>query len=219
MIQRHVDNMYAIWRGFDSLEISGKSAKERTRAIKTRLCEIGRDHDYQVSASGVNFGYGEWLYDVTWLEYSQGYTPGLQNELLDVHLVAECEWGGLAEIKRDFEKLLLAPPSALRFMIYDGNRDPAGSKAIAERLAGYVKTFTGHFFVEPWAEAWLLAAWESSGLFNWLAITPAGVLEFPYDIDGGYWHWEEEEVPEQDPRPPSSQPLLIRPEALLHRRT
>ena len=210
--------MYAIWNGFKSLEITGKGVAERTKAIKTRLCEIGRDSDCQVSASGVdNLAYKEWLYDVTWLEYSQGDTPGLQNELLDVHLVAECEWGGLAEIKRDFEKLLLAPPSALRFMIYDGGRDPAGSKAIAERLAGYVKAFSGQLFVEPLAEAWLLAGWDSGALFNWLVITPVGVLEFPYDIDGGYWDWEEKRA--WQGRPPSSQPLLIRPEALLHRRT
>ena len=219
MIQRQVEDMYGIWNGFKSLEIKGKGVTERTKAVKTKLCEIGRDSDCQVYATGVDHlaAYKEWLYDVTWLKYSQGDLPGLQNELLDVYLVAECEWGGLAEIKSDFEKLLLAPPSALRFMIYDGNRDPGGPKAIADRLAGYVKTFAGHFFLEPWAEAWLLAGLDSGGMFNWLVITPEGVLDFPYDIDGGYWDWETGQAVRQGPPPPPSQPLLVRPEDLLHR--
>ena len=151
---------HAICNGLGSLEITARDGgRAWTKAIKTKLCEIGHEFGYQVGAGGVDFGYGEWLYDVTWLSYRQGYTPGLQNELLSAVLVAECEWGGLAALKDDFEKLLLATPNCLRVMIYDGNYDP-GANAIAERLGGYVQTFYGQRLDDAWQdESWLLAAW------------------------------------------------------------
>ena len=49
-----------------------------------------------------NRDYGEWLYDVTWLKYDCNY------RVIDVPLVAECEWGRLENIYDDFDKLLLA---------------------------------------------------------------------------------------------------------------
>ena len=130
------------------------SSTDWTKGINTTLCELGHELGYQVGAKGLDFGYGEWLYDVTWLEYSRGYQPSLENRLLDVHLVAECEWGNRPNIKDDFEKLLLARAS-VRLMIYDGNYDP-GSAAIAKSLEEYVRGFRrGH----P-TDVWLLAAWE-----------------------------------------------------------
>ena len=160
-LQRHgpMDVTAAIIGGLDSLSYEltvGDNNRDWTKAIKTVLCERGRKLGCQVGAGGVNFGYGEWLYDVTWLEYSQGYEPGLQNQLMAVHLVAECEWGGLAAIKHDFEKLLLAPQGANCLMVYNGNQDP-GSEAIANRLDEYIRNFNG--FSSDW-EKWVLAAWE-----------------------------------------------------------
>lgn len=147
--------MGAVRTGLDSLTLSAQeSSKDWTKAVKTKLCELGRELGCQVAASGVKFGYREWLYDVTWLEYSQGYEPGLENQLVDVHLVAECEWGEFGAIKNDFEKLLLARAS-LHLMIYDGNRDP-GSDAIADHLAEYVCGFKD----ARGQDAWLLAALE-----------------------------------------------------------
>ena len=147
--------MEAIRRGLDSLPLTlQNSGREWTKAIKTMLCELGHEFGYQVGAGGLNFGYGEWLYDVTWLEYSRGYEPGLQNQLIDAHLVAECEFGKPTAIKDDFEKLLLAR-ATVRLMIYDGNYD-SGSEAIAERLAGYISDFKGSYA----EDTWLLAAWE-----------------------------------------------------------
>lgn len=151
------DMMEAIRNGLNKLPLTVEDTnKEWTKAIKTMLCELGeKKYNFQVCASGLlTPGYGEWLYDVTWLEYSQGYAPGLQNHLVDVHLAAECEWGGFGEIKKDFEKLLPAR-TTLRLMIYDGNQDP-GSEAIAEHLGGYIRNFRG-FQAE---DVWLLAAWE-----------------------------------------------------------
>ena len=145
----------AIRTGLDRLPLSLQdSSKEWTQAIKTMLCDLGHNFGYQVGAGGVKSSYGEWLYDVTWMEYSRGYQPGLENRLVDAHLVAECEWGDQTAIKDDFEKLLLARAS-IRLMIYDGNQVP-GSAAIAERLVQYVRNFNG----SSAEDVWLLAAWE-----------------------------------------------------------
>ena len=150
-----IEIMEEVRTGLDSLKLTAQdSSKDWTKAVKTKLCERGRELGCQVGASGVKFGYREWLYDVTWLEYSQGYEPGLENQLIDVHLVAECEWGGFTAIKNDFEKLLLAR-ATLRLMIYNGNQDP-GSDAIADHLAEYVTRFKGTRDPDPW----LLAALE-----------------------------------------------------------
>ena len=63
-----------------------------------------------------NCDHGEWLYDVTWLEY--------EGELLtDAPLVAECEWSGGEEIDHDFQKLLLAR-AGVRLTIFDGGHMP-----------------------------------------------------------------------------------------------
>lgn len=149
------DTIEAIRAGLDSLPLTLKDGgKDWTKAVKTMLCELGQKLGYQVGASGLNFGYGEWLYDVTWLEYSHGWEPSLQNQLVAARLVAECEWGGPAAIKDDFEKLLLARAS-VRLMIYDGNYDP-GSEAIAKLLTGYIRDFNG----SRAEDVWLLAAWE-----------------------------------------------------------
>ena len=92
--------MEAVRTALDSLTLTAQdSGKNWTKALKTKLCDCGRELGCRVSAGGVGFG-GEWLYDVTWTEYSRGYEPGTQNQLLDVHLVAECEWGNFAEIKK-----------------------------------------------------------------------------------------------------------------------
>lgn len=143
------DMMEAIRAGLNSLPLTVEdSGRDWTRAIKTMLCELGQKFGYQVRASGIDSGYREWLYDVTWLEYSR------YDRLIDAHLVAECEWGDFASVKHDFEKLLLARAS-IRLMIYGHFKD-SGAEGIAARLTEYIRGFKG-FHAE---DAWLLAAWE-----------------------------------------------------------
>ena len=138
--------MEAIRKGLNSLPLAANDGGW-TKAISTMLCELGQGFDYQVGARGLNFGYGEWLYDITWLEYSRGWQPGPDNHLIDAHLAAECEWGGLSAIKDDFEKLLLARAS-VRLMIYDGNQSP-GTGAIAELLKKYIGNYIPKFHLTP----------------------------------------------------------------------
>ena len=108
--------MRTIRDGLDNLEIDDpKGDTEWTKAVKTTLCETGREFGFKVGAGGVdNPGYGEWLYDVTWLEYERECGDGFKwpsTALIEAHLVAECEWHrdkNFEEIVYDFEKLLLA---------------------------------------------------------------------------------------------------------------
>ena len=109
--------MRAVQKGLDNLEIDDpKGNTEWTKAVKTELCKIGRDRfSFEVYASGVENpepGHGEWLYDVTWLEYEKNGRSELnaRRKLVDAPLVAECEWGDLGDIYDDFEKILWSSP-------------------------------------------------------------------------------------------------------------
>ena len=170
--------MRAVREGLNSLDVD-KAARdtEWTRAVKTKLCEIGRGRfGYSVYArkNEVNEAYrdgGEWLYDVTWLEYEKS-----DRGLVDAPLIAECEWGNFEAIVDDFEKLLLAR-EGVRLMVFGGNKKP-GSKEIAERLAERVREFNG----SRAEDAWLLAAWERSDddwWFRYFTIEMNAAIPFP----------------------------------------
>lgn len=135
-----------------------------TRAILTKLCQIGRNRfGCKVGAEKskvdkAHRDWGEWLYDVTWLRYDNDR----HEHLIDVPLVAECEWAGLRGIRDDFHKLLLARAD-VRLMIYNGRREGTnrpGSQAIAQRLAGSVREFR---YCQA-EDAWLLAGWENQNV-------------------------------------------------------
>ena len=92
-----------------------------TQAIKSELCRIGRGEEFKCKVGAharevaeCHRDYGEWLYDVTWLEYDR------DGCVTAAHLVAECEWGDITDIDEDFQKLLLAR-ATVRLMIFDGN--------------------------------------------------------------------------------------------------
>ena len=144
----------AICEGLDSIElVESDSDTAWTKAIATTLCEIGKRFGFQVGASTVDEAkrdWGEWLYDVTWLEYQD-------RRVISAPLVAECEWGNLEGVKDDFDKLLLAR-AGVRLMIFDGNHRH-GSEWIAEQLAMRVRSFNGSIA----GDAWLLAAWVRLG--------------------------------------------------------
>ena len=167
--------MRAVRDGLDNLEVVKPwTDTEGTKAVKTKLCEIGREFGFKVGAGGVKPGFGEWLYDVTWLEYEpKPFPDGL---LIDVHLVAECEWGNFERIVEDFEKLLQAR-AGFRLMIFTGSNQ-ANSEEIAERLAERVREFKG----SRAEDAWLLAAWEGSNddwWFRYSTIEMNAAIPFP----------------------------------------
>ena len=170
--------MRAVREGLDNLEVVKPWTDTKgTRAVKTKLCKIGRGFGCYVCAGGVDEAdrdYGEWLYDVTWLEYEpKSFPDGL---LIDEHLVAECEWGNFERIVEDFEKLLQAR-AGFRLMIFTGSNQ-ANSEEIAERLAERVWEFKG----SRAEDAWLLAAWEGSTddwCFRYFTIKMNAAIPFP----------------------------------------
>lgn len=123
----------AIRAGLGSLEISSGIkwwGTEFTWAFSRCLCEIGRERNYHVGARGV--GFGEWLYDVTWLDYDSEH-------LLSVPLVAEIEWSKEPdEIDHDFQKLLVARAD-LKLMIFAG--PPPRTEAIFDRMVRQIEAF------------------------------------------------------------------------------
>ena len=146
--------MRAIQEGLDGLEVTrSDSDTVWTKAIETKLCEIGQGFGFQVGAKvpETNRDRREWLYDVTWLECDR------DGRVIEASLVAECEWKEPREINYDFDKLLLAR-AGVRLMVYDGNYG-AGSKWIAEQLATRVRKFN----CSTAEDIWLLAAWERCG--------------------------------------------------------
>ena len=146
--------MRAVREGLDSLELTTSDGNAVwTKVIATKLCEIGQGFGFQVGAKvdKEKRNWGEWLYDVTWLEYDE------DGRVVTAPLVAECEWDKLEEITDDFDKLLLAR-ACVRLMIYEGTYG-AGSKWIAEQLATRVRKFKS----STDEDTWLLAAWERCG--------------------------------------------------------
>ena len=148
--------MRAIQEGLDGLK--GTQIDDRTGAVLTKLCEIGKeDFGFQVGADSSKVDetkrdWGEWLYDVTWLEYGDG-------RVVEAPFVAECEWGNLEKITEDFDKLLLAR-SGVRLMICEGNRKRSSNRTstITEELARRVREFNG----SRTEDAWLLAIYEDN---------------------------------------------------------
>lgn len=123
--------------------------RHRSLEIKTTLCKIGHEEFCcKVGARDVECtDYGEWLFDVTWLEYDGEF-------VIDACLVAECEWRGDEEVEWDFQKLLLAR-ATVRLMIFDGNYDPR-----SEKIAACLAKQVGRFRRSRDEDGWLLVAWE-----------------------------------------------------------
>lgn len=117
-----------------------------TKEIKNRLSGLGHEKKFLVyasSASGVDGG--EWLYDLTWLNYSN-------KNLIDVELVLESEWT-FNNIDDDFQKLLLAK-SELRVLIFQAKDKLLADKKIVDlkrQISRFTKSFSG--------DQYLLSCW------------------------------------------------------------
>lgn len=169
--------MRAVSEGLNSLTIKPWDKKKATKAVKNKLSEIGQDKfGCYVCASGVQTANcGEWLYDVTWLEYD------CDGSLVDAHLAAECEWGNSGDIDDDFQKLLLARAS-VRLMIF-GGWDECGSKRKLDWIANEI----GNFKPSLDEDAWLLAACEGSDEKDWSfkIFTIRGNVAIPFQPSPG----------------------------------
>jgi len=112
------------------------------------LCRLGKDNRYWVYASSCDDSdSGEWLYDLTWLNYSG-------KRLTDVELVLESEWTP-SGVDEDFQKLMLAR-SELRVMIFQKkNRESALEKI------GDLKQQVTKFTKSGFGDRYLFSCWLS----------------------------------------------------------
>jgi len=85
-----------------------------TFKIKEGICDLGKKQGYTIQTnkqSSPNADWGEWLFDLTWLDYSKGM-------VLEVPLALECEWSpSWDEIDADFQKLIISRANH-RMMIF-----------------------------------------------------------------------------------------------------
>lgn len=160
--QRILEIIDAIQAGLNSVDVHASADwKEFTKAFKTSLCKLGTERQFHVGASNVpseDRNYGEWLYDVTWLDYDDKH-------LLNVPLVAEIEWGNWSAIRDDFEKLLLARAD-VRLMIFREQSD-RNIKTIVDRMVDQILRFCCELV---WGEdSWLIGAleWEDESERGW----------------------------------------------------
>ena len=145
------------FKNLEETDTSGWNQTQWTSAVLTLLCRIGKEQfDCLVYASSnfvdkQNKCGGEWLYDVTWCKYENDF-------MKSVPLVAECEWGNLAQIKDDFEKLILAR-AAVRVFVFDGMYCKNGAEALANKFCDWVGAFEG----SQEGDTSLLAGYEREG--------------------------------------------------------
>ncbi|TDM51399.1 hypothetical protein [Aliivibrio fischeri] len=123
----HVENIIKV---LDEVVEDSKSNSwcdgDWTREIKNRLCNLGKEKRYWTYASAENSDGGEWLYDVTWLTYSN-------NRLLNTELILESEWD-MNGIDFDFQKLLLAK-SELKSLIFQQKSGLAAQHKIEDLIS------------------------------------------------------------------------------------
>ena len=92
-----------------------KTPREWTTQIKDAMGSLGTTHGWDVCTSGFTDRFDcEWLFDLTW------YRNDADGYLSETYLVLESEWNGAyADIKYDFEKLLVAK-ATLKVMVFQG---------------------------------------------------------------------------------------------------
>jgi len=108
----------------DLLKTGGfQSNKDWTTEIKKRFCELA-PKNYKTCAtigSSVKADYGEWLYDLCWLEYGEHNDKCKYDYLRNVILTLESEWGNTSSVIDDFHKLLQAK-AQYKVMIFQSKK-------------------------------------------------------------------------------------------------
>ena len=192
-----LDIMHAIREGLDGVEFPHNDTfKGWTGLVLRKLCDIGqrqfRCYVCTNKTHAPEAECGEWLYDMTWLEYT-GHNIGQAESagwLVDAHLVAECEWASngpnrVGQVEDDFSKLLLAYAGVRLMVFYDwkstwDREDINNAEDMADNLAEQVRRFNG-LRAE---DAYLLAVlgWDDSGQvlgFKYFTLGLNGALPFP----------------------------------------
>ena len=111
---------------------------ECTKQIKSSIAHLGKQKRYWVYASQAeHVDGGEWLYDLTWLNYSD-------DQLLTIELALESEWDQNGIID-DFQKLLIARAElrAMIFQVRTENEKEMRFKQLREQIGKFTKSIAG----------------------------------------------------------------------------
>ncbi|MGD9851152.1 MAG: hypothetical protein AB7T38_07785 [Nitrospirales bacterium] len=144
---------YAIQKALQAIPVKAMAEKWQGEkrwsvAVKSAIIGIGREFDCLTASNGCETDEGkEWLYDVVW------YKSDREGHIIDVPLVAECEWGCEKAIKEDFEKLLVSR-STYRVMVFQGN-----SEEVVHSLFRKMRMWIGKFSGTTVEDRYLLAGW------------------------------------------------------------
>ena len=135
------------------------STREWTRRVKNALIQLGTEGGY-TPCPNPQYGWGEFLYDVTWLQ-----TAGENFRVSDVLLVAEIEWGNRGDVWDDFQKLLVARAD-VRVMIFEGY------KGLLEKLRAHTIQFAKNGNGDRYLLAQYLAAERRFAVEAWCLRVP-----------------------------------------------
>lgn len=155
---KKLDIMHAIRKGLDdafahSSDFPGWTTW--TKDVLSKVCEVGQNQfGCYVCANTPKAECSEWLYDMTWLEYTSHTVGKAQTSggLIGAHLVVECEWSSrhksIGEIEDDFSKLLLARAGVRLMVCYDWrdlwhHDEIKDAEGLAKFLAEQVQLFNG----------------------------------------------------------------------------
>ncbi len=105
-----------------------------TQNLIVALGQLGKSRGHEVCGGGcLDFGRGEWLYDLVWLKHRDGF-------VVDVPLILESEWSHhYSDITYDFRKLLVGRAQH-RIMVFQ--QGPHLVEGVFRRLAEEVRTFS-----------------------------------------------------------------------------
>lgn len=111
-------------------EARGWTRRNWTAVIKEAFTKAGADRRHYVCASGgTRCDWGEWLFDVTWLEVDE------EKYITDLVLAMESEWGNPGDVYDDFMKLL-SSRARLRVIVFQAQDDAVLQKIIVDLTTG-----------------------------------------------------------------------------------
>ncbi len=135
-------DLYAISEEFVRrlpIELGDPNASDRlwTEKVTALLFAMGKEREFMVCCHG-SPDQGEWLLDTTWLIRDQH----------KIVLAVESEWGKLAPIEDDFDKLLSI--KAPRKLMLFNTSNHKGANEIVEKLASNMLAFPYHLVGEEY---------------------------------------------------------------------
>lgn len=114
----------------DQEDVRGWTRRNWTPAIKNAFARVGKSNGYYVCATGgTPCDWGEWLFDVTWLEVDQ------DKFITDIVLAMESEWGNPGDVYDDFMKLL-SSRARVRVIVFQAATDDHARKVIDDLTTG-----------------------------------------------------------------------------------